>query len=624
MTKRGEISCKGSESRLMATKKLKKKQKLRNNEYYDTQKIYDNLYSKAQQNQKFNNLYDIIISSENILLAYRNIKRNKGSKTKGTNSTTILDIGEQEPEKLIAYVKNRLANFKPMSVRRVEIPKDNGKTRPLGIPTMEDRLIQQCIKQVLEPICEAKFYKHSYGFRPNRSTHHAIARTLALTNRHNFQYVVDIDIKGFFDNVDHGKLLKQLWSLGIQDKRLISIISKMLKAEIKGIGVPKKGVPQGGVLSPILSNVVLNELDWWVASQWENHKTHTGYKNPARKYELMRKGNLKEVFIVRYADDFKLFCKDRNTANKMFIATKQWLEERLGLEISPDKSKIVNLKKKYSEFLGIKLKLWKKGNKYVVKSHMTDKSIEKCKNQLKEKIKVLQHDANGIHVQHFNATVLGVHGYYKIASHVSKDFAQIAFHVNKSLNCRTKCIRTKTGKKSKAYEKFYGKSKITPLYIQGVALYPIHFVQTTPPVCFSQDVCNYTPQGRKKIHDKLQNFNYDTLIYLMNNPVKGQSVEFNDNRISLYVGQRGRCFITGEKLQISNMEVHHKTPKHLGGKDEYRNLVYVTFDVHKLIHATTQETIEKYLLKLEKIPVDLERLNKLRVLVGNCEISVNK
>ena len=624
MTKRGKISCKGSESRLMATKKLKKKQKLRNNEYYDTQKIYDILYSKAQQNQKFNNLYDIIISSENILLAYRNIKRNKGSKTKGTNSTTILDIGEQEPEKLIAYVKNRLANFKPMSVRRVEIPKDNGKTRPLGIPTMEDRLIQQCIKQVLEPICEAKFYKHSYGFRPNRSTHHAIARTLALTNRHNFQYVVDIDIKGFFDNVDHGKLLKQLWSLGIQDKRLICIISKMLKAEIKGIGVPTKGVPQGGVLSPIFSNVVLNELDWWVASQWENHKTHTGYKNPARKYELMRKGNLKEVFIVRYADDFKLFCKDRNTANKMFIATKQWLEERLGLEISPEKSKIVNLKKKYSEFLGIKLKLWKKGNKYVVKSHMTDKSIEKCKKQLKEKIKVLQHDANGIHVQHFNATVLGIHGYYKIASHINKDFAQIAFHVNKSLNCRTKCIRSKTGKKSKAYEKFYGKSKITPLYIQGVALYPIHFVQTKPPVCFSQDVCNYTPQGRKKIHDKLQNFNYDTLIYLMNNPVKGQSVEFNDNRISLYVGQRGRCFITGEKLQISNMEAHHKTPKHLGGKDEYRNLVYVTFDVHKLIHATTQETIEKYLLKLEKLPVDLERLNKLRVLVGNCEISVNK
>ncbi len=604
----------------MATKKLKKKQKLRNNEYYNTQKIYDTLYQKATQNQNFNNLYDVIVCEENILLAYRNIKRNKGSKTKGTNKTTIIDIGEKEPEKLIAYVVNRLSNFKPMSVRKVEIPKDNGKTRPLGIPTMEDRLIQQCIKQVLEPICEAKFYKHSYGFRPNRSTHHAIARTFALTNRHNFQYVVDIDIKGFFDNVNHGKLLKQLWSIGIHDKKLLCIISKMLKAEIKGVGVPTKGVPQGGVLSPLLSNVVLNEFDWWIASQWENHKTHTQYKDPTRKYELLRKKNLKEVFLVRYADDFKLFCKDRNTAEKMFIASKDWLKERLGLEISTEKSKIVNLKKKHSEFLGIKLKLRKKGNKYVVKSNMTDKSIEKCKKQLKEKVKVMQHAATGNHAQHFNATVLGLHGYYKIASHITKDFHKIAFHVNKSLYCRTKTIRSKTGKKSKAYEKFYGKSKVKPLYIKGVALYPIHFVQTTPPVCFTQAICNYTPQGRKIIHDKLQNFNYDILTYLMKNPVKGQSVELNDNRISLYVGQRGRCFVTCEKLQINQMEVHHKTPKHLGGTDEYKNLVYVTYDVHKLIHATTDETIEKYMLKLSKASIDFNRLNKLRKLVGNCEI----
>lgn len=378
----------------MATRKSRKKQRLRNNEYYDTQAIYDELYSKAKENRRFTNLYDLIVSRENILLAYRNIKKNKGSKTKGVNATTILDIGKDNPERLISYVRNRMSNFQPMPVRRVEIPKDNGKVRPLGIPTMEDRLIQQCIKQVLEPICEAKFYKHSYGFRPNRSTHHAIARVLALTNRHNFQYVVDIDIKGFFDNVNHGKLMKQLWSLGIQDKQLLCVISKMLKTEIKGIGVPQKGVPQGGILSPLLSNVVLNELDWWIASQWENHKTHHSYKDPTRKYELLRKGNLKEVFIVRYADDFKLFCKDRKTAEKMYAATKQWLEERLGLEISPEKSKIVNLRKRYSEFLGFKLKLWKKGQKYVVKSHMTEKSKEKCKKELKQKIKVLQHDAS--------------------------------------------------------------------------------------------------------------------------------------------------------------------------------------------------------------------------------------
>lgn len=624
MTKRGKISERKC-CRLMATKKLRKKQKLRNNEYYGTQKIYDTLYKKSQQNSEFKNLYEIIVSDENILLAYRNIKRNKGSKTKGTNKTTIIDIGEKEPDKITSYVKNRLANFKPMSVRRVEIPKDNGKTRPLGIPTMEDRLIQQCIKQVLEPIFEAKFYKHSYGFRPNRSTHHAIARTWALTNRHNFQYVVDIDIKGFFDNVNHGKLLKQLWTLGIHDKRLISIISKMLKAEIEGIGVSEKGLPQGGILSPLLSNVVLNELDWWIANQWEYFQPHTKWKVEAYKYGRLRKeSNLKEVFIVRYADDFKLFCKNRKTADTMFEATKQWLKDRLNLEISPEKSKVINLKKKYSEFLGFKFKLWKKGQKHVVESHMTEKSIEKCKKQLKDKIGTLQNDADGIHVQHYNATILSLHGYYKIASHISKDFAKIAFQVYKSLYCRTKCIRSKTGIKSKAYQKFYGKCKMNPLYIQKVALYPVHFVQTTAPVCFSQDICNYTPDGRRKIHDNLRNFDYALLMYIMKNPVKGQSTEYNDNRISLYVGQRGRCYITGEKLLISDMEAHHKKPKLQGGKDEYKNLVFVKYDIHKLIHAVDGKTIEKYLTRLANVTVDFERLNKLRVLVGNCGISVNK
>ena len=232
----------------MATNKRNlKKQKLRNNEYYGTQEMFDDLFTKSQSGYTFQHLMKIIESENNILLAYRNIKKNKGSKTKGTNSTNIVDIGKMETSDVIAYVRNRLTNFKPHSVRRVEIEKYDGRKRPLGIPTIEDRLIQQCILQVLEPICEAKFHKHSYGFRPNRNTHHAIARAMFLSNISGFNFVVDIDIKGFFDNVNHGKLLKQLWTLGIQDKQLLSVLSKMLKAEIRGIGIPDKGVPQGGL-----------------------------------------------------------------------------------------------------------------------------------------------------------------------------------------------------------------------------------------------------------------------------------------------------------------------------------------------------------------------------------------
>jgi len=136
-------------------KKVKKKKLLRNNEYYNIQNTFDMLYKKGTENYKFNNLMQYILSEQNILLAYRNIKKNKGSKTSGTDKKTILDLGDSETYRIANMVRHKLRNYRPCSVRRVDIPKPNGKTRPLGIPTISDRLIQQCIKQVLEPICES-------------------------------------------------------------------------------------------------------------------------------------------------------------------------------------------------------------------------------------------------------------------------------------------------------------------------------------------------------------------------------------------------------------------------------------------------------------------------------------
>jgi len=169
-------------------------------------------------------------------------------------------------------------------------------------------------------------------------------------------------ILGFFDNVDHGKLLKQMWTMGIQDKKLLCIISAMLKAEIEGIGIPSKGVPQGGLCSPLFSNVVLNELDWWISDQWESYETSYPYKRNEGKIRAIRRGSkLKECYIIRYCDDFKIMCPTRDVAERMFVAVKLWLKERLNLEISPEKSKITNLRKKSSEFLGFKIKAVVKG-----------------------------------------------------------------------------------------------------------------------------------------------------------------------------------------------------------------------------------------------------------------------
>ena len=233
----------------MTGKKLLKRQKLRNNEYYDMQSVFDELYENSLAKCEFKNLISIITTEENIRLAYRNLKKNTGSRTPGTDGKTITYLAKMSEVELISMVQQKFEWYQPQSVRRKEIPKGNGKTRPLGIPTIMDRLIQQCILQVMEPICEAKFHERNNGFRPYRSTQNAIAQCYKMAQLQNLHFVVDVDIVGFFDNIDHSKLIRQLWGIGIQDRKLIMIIKQMLKAEILFndiIITPETGTPQGG------------------------------------------------------------------------------------------------------------------------------------------------------------------------------------------------------------------------------------------------------------------------------------------------------------------------------------------------------------------------------------------
>lgn len=176
-----------------------KRKKLRHTEYYDMQDCFDTLYAQSVNGYTFYGLTEIMSSNENIRLAYRNIKRNTGSKTAGTDKLTIEDIKHLSVEEVIARIQKMFLRYEPQKVRRVFIPKANVKTRPLGIPTIWDRIFQQCILQVLEPICEAKFHKHSYGFRPNRSTHHAKARFEFLINQTGLYHCIDVDIEKFSD-----------------------------------------------------------------------------------------------------------------------------------------------------------------------------------------------------------------------------------------------------------------------------------------------------------------------------------------------------------------------------------------------------------------------------------------
>lgn len=597
---------------------LEKRQLLRNNEYYDMQSTFDKIYLKSCNNYKFVNLMDYITSENNILLAYRNIKNNRGSKTVGTDNKSIMNLKKLKSDEFVMKIQSKFANYTPKSVKRVEIPKPDGRLRPLGIPCIEDRIMQQCIKQVLEPICEAKFHKHSYGFRPNRNTSHAIARCMYLMNRSKLHYVVDIDIKGFFDNVNHTKLKKQLWQLGIRDKNLICILDKILKSEIQGIGIPTKGTPQGGIISPLLANVVLNELDWWVSSQWETFKTQHNY-NSYNSYRAQKNTNLKEMWLVRYADDFKIFCRDHKTAIKIFNAVKQWLRERLGLDVSNEKSKITNLRKNYTEFLGFKLKVKLKRNKYVCNSRISKKAKQNTIGKLKRQIKNIQKHPSNKEVSKLNSMILGSHNYYKYATHVNRDFVEIDFLVRKTLKARLKNVINNKPNISKTYERLYGNYNGKIITIRNTTIYPIYGCRTKNALCFKQEICNYTAEGRQLIHDNLYGY-YNIMKYLLSSLYNINSIEFNDNKISLFTGQRGICYVTGEALQIGFMECHHKVPKSLDGTDEYNNLVWLTTQAHKIVHSTNLDTIAKYLNALGLDKDGLKRVNSLRKLVGNSVI----
>lgn len=608
--------------------RTKKKSKLRNAEYYDFQQEFDELYKKSKKNCKFTDLLSIITSEENIKLAYRNIKKNHGSKTAGTDGKTIQDLEKWQTETLINHIRKKLEYYEPQAIRRVEIPKPNGKKRPLGIPTIMDRLIQQCIYQILEPIAEAKFHERSNGFRPNRSTEHAIAQVYKMVQTQQLYYIVDIDIKAFFDNVQHGKLLKQMWQMGIQDKKLLKIISVMLKAEVAGIGFPEKGTPQGGIISPLLSNIVLNELDWWIASQWETMPTKHEYQgrktrtDNSSKYRALRSSKLKECYLVRYADDFKILCKHHNDAKRLFIATQKWLRERLGLEINTEKSKIIDLRKNYSEFLGFKIKVHRKGKrheqkvKYTIHSRVSDKAIKRIKDTTSRIIKRIEFPKDEkkevYAIDFYNSFVMRVHNYYCLATCVNKDFDKIAFHVRKRLRNRLKSRLSRKGVIQYKYiEEKYGKSKEIR-FIHGKAIIPLGYVQHQNPMWKNGKVNKYTPEGRKEIHNQLQKVNLNILHYLMRNPNENQSVEYNDNRLSLYCAMQGKCAITKTILEKDNIHCHHIIPRKDGGGDNYQNLLLIDKRVHILLHATKAETIEKYLGILNLSKAQLNKLNTYR------------
>ena len=348
-------------------------------------------------------LLEKILDDKNLFEAYKQVYKNKGAS--GIDGITVDELGSymyKHKEEIKEQIRKR--KYKPSPVRRVYIPKENGDKRGLGIPTVVDRVIQQAIVQVLSPIYEQQFRETSYGFRPGRSCEMAIIKLLEYFND-GYTWVVDIDLQKFFDTVCHDKLISIIMKT-IHDGEVVSLIRKYLVSGVMENGIispTKVGTPQGGNLSPLLSNIMLNELD----------------------KELEKRG----LRFTRYADDCIIVVKSEKAANRVMESITKFIEKKLGLKVNVEKSKVA--RPNQIKYLGFGFYYTKTG---IIKPKPHLKSIEKFKRKLKQLTKRSWSISLRNRIIKLNQVIRGWINYFRIAD-MKRNLTGITSHLNRRIRC---------------------------------------------------------------------------------------------------------------------------------------------------------------------------------------------
>lgn len=353
-----------------------------------------------------NGLIYLITDRDNLNEAFKKVRRNKGAA--GVDAKDIEATRQylkENKEKITRQIQT--GQYTPQSVRRVEIPKGNGDTRKLGIPTVTDRVIQQAVVQILTPIIDPIFSDYSYGFRPNKSAHQAIAQAQSYMDE-GYRFVVDMDLEKFFDRVQHDKLMSLVAGY-IKDKPTLKLIRKFLNAGTMANGVvvhSQEGTPQGGPLSPLLSNILLHELD----------------------KELEKRGHR----FVRYADDCNIYVKSLKAGERVKLGMTTFIEKKLKLKVNEKKSAVG--KPKARIFLGVSFYR----NKQQTRIYVPKKSKQK----LEDKIRYLTNRNRSIRmnerIKYLNYLIQGWGNYFKVGD-VDKYAKKMDAHIRRRLRaCRWK------------------------------------------------------------------------------------------------------------------------------------------------------------------------------------------
>jgi len=333
--------------------------------------------------RKWYSLIDKVYSHPNLLEAFDKVKRNKGSKTAGIDGVSVKEFRKHLGDHLCQlHEELKSGTYKPQAVKRVYIDKEDGSKRPLGIPTLRDRVVQQALLNVLQPIFEPEFHPSSYAYRPNRSAHHAVAKAERFTCYFGLNQVVDMDLSKCFDMLDHELILSSV-NEKVSDGKVLNLITSFLKSGIVENGKfspTQTGSPQGGIISPLLTNIYLNRFDHYM-------------KN-------------KGIRIVRYADDILIFAATRSQAGNYRALATKFLEEDLKLKVNVDKTHLTNLEQGIP-YLGFVLRNFGVS--------VSEKSIGKFKEKVRKLTPRNQGQKLYYYIDELNLLLKGYSMYYRIA-----------------------------------------------------------------------------------------------------------------------------------------------------------------------------------------------------------------